>query len=86
MYGSRRGPTVVVIVYTDVLEGMKRVCQSGPPHAWLPPFSGTRIFERLPAPLWPTLAPSPVADRLSRSVKQAYDPRGILNPGKIFSA
>jgi FAD/FMN-containing dehydrogenase len=40
-----------------------------------------RIFERLPAPLWSSLAPSPVGDRLSRGVRNAFDPRELLNPG-----
>jgi glycolate dehydrogenase FAD-binding subunit len=40
-----------------------------------------RIFERLPASLWPTLAPSPTADRLSRRVKDSFDPHHLLNPG-----
>jgi hypothetical protein len=40
-----------------------------------------RIFERLPAPLWSSLAPSPVGDRLSRGVRHAFDPLGLLNPG-----
>jgi len=46
-----------------------------------PTFAGTRIFERLPNELWATLAPTAVADRLSRGVKRAYDPHGLLNPG-----
>jgi glycolate oxidase FAD binding subunit len=45
------------------------------------PFTGTRIYERLPAPLWPRCAPSRVADRLSRDVKRAFDPHRLLNPG-----
>jgi glycolate oxidase FAD binding subunit len=47
---------------------------------------GTQIFERLPAPLWPRLSPSAMgrdaaAARLSRRVKDAFDPQGVLNPG-----
>lgn len=42
---------------------------------------GTRVFERLPARLWPALAGRPTADRVSRGIKQAFDPRRILNPG-----
>lgn len=40
-----------------------------------------RIVERLPAPLWPSLAPSAVNDRLSRGVRAAFDPYRLLNPG-----
>jgi len=40
-----------------------------------------RVYERLPAALWPKLAPSAVSDRLSRGVRLAFDPHGILNPG-----
>lgn len=40
-----------------------------------------RIFERLPAELWSTLAPSPVTDRLSRGVRAAFDPHRLFNPG-----
>jgi hypothetical protein len=44
-------------------------------------FSGSRIYERLPAALWPVCAPPRVGDRLGRGVKQAYDPERVLNPG-----
>ncbi len=43
----------------------------------------TVIFERLPAELWTELAPSAVSDRLSRSVKDRFDPSGVLNPGLL---
>jgi glycolate oxidase FAD binding subunit len=43
--------------------------------------SATIIFEKLPADVWPVVAPSVVADPLSRGIKQAYDPLNILNPG-----
>jgi glycolate oxidase FAD binding subunit len=46
----------------------------------------TRIFERLPAPLWPELAPSAVTHRLSRGVRAAFDPHGLLNPGILGEA
>ncbi|MGQ0714588.1 MAG: FAD-binding oxidoreductase [Gemmatimonadaceae bacterium] len=38
-------------------------------------------FERLPAALWSELAPSPTRDRLSRGVKERFDPAHVLNPG-----
>ena len=41
------------------------------------------IFERLPADLWNELAPSPVSDRLSRGVKERFDPSHVLNPGVL---
>jgi glycolate oxidase FAD binding subunit len=44
------------------------------------------IFERLPADLWNELAPSAVNDRLSRSVKERFDPSRVLNPGVLGEA
>jgi glycolate oxidase FAD binding subunit len=41
----------------------------------------TLIFENLPAQLWASLAPTATADRVSQSIKRAFDPFGILNPG-----
>lgn len=46
----------------------------------------TVIFERLPADLWSELAPSPVSDRLSRGVKDRFDPSHVLNPGVLGEA
>lgn len=43
--------------------------------------NATIIFEKLPAEIWPVVAPSVVADPLSRGIKKAYDPLNILNPG-----
>ena len=43
----------------------------------------TRVFERLPAALWPKLAPGPAADSLERRVKRAFDPAGVMNPGML---
>ena len=48
--------------------------------------NATVIFERLPADLWHDLAPSPVRDRLSRSVKERFDPARVLNPGVLGDA
>jgi glycolate oxidase FAD binding subunit len=44
------------------------------------------IFERLPADLWNELAPSAVNDRLSRGVKERFDPSRVLNPGVLGEA
>ena len=44
-------------------------------------FDGTRIFERAPAGIWRSFAPTVVTDRLSRGIKAAYDPHCLLNPG-----
>ena len=45
------------------------------------------IVERLPARLWPTLgarlAPGRARDPLSRRVRAAFDPAGVLNPGVL---
>ena len=41
------------------------------------------IFERLPADLWSELAPSAAMDRLSRSVRDRFDPARVLNPGVL---
>jgi glycolate oxidase FAD binding subunit len=41
------------------------------------------IFERLPAELWNELAPAAVNDRLSRGVKDRFDPSHVLNPGVL---
>jgi glycolate oxidase FAD binding subunit len=40
-----------------------------------------RIFERLPASLWPVLSPGGASDALSRGVRAAFDPHRLLNPG-----
>ena len=41
------------------------------------------IFERLPADLWDELAPPAVSDRLSRGMKDRFDPSHVLNPGVL---
>jgi glycolate oxidase FAD binding subunit len=46
----------------------------------------TMIFENLPASQWAALAPSATADRVSQSIKMAFDPLGILNPGILGPA
>ncbi|HEY5218464.1 MAG TPA: FAD-binding oxidoreductase [Gemmatimonadaceae bacterium] len=49
------------------------------------PFDGTRVGEQLPANAWSAF-PSAVTDRLSRGIRAAFDPRGILNPGIMGDA
>lgn len=44
-------------------------------------FDGTVIFERLPESVWERAGPPPAADRLSRGIKQRFDPMNVLNPG-----
>lgn len=39
------------------------------------------IFEKLPPEVWRVVSPSVVSDPLSRGIRKAYDPHGILNPG-----
>jgi hypothetical protein len=50
------------------------------------PTAFLRIFERFPATLWPSLAPTPAADRLSRGIRAAFDPHWLLNPGILGEA
>jgi glycolate oxidase FAD binding subunit len=45
------------------------------------PFDGARLYERLPAALWPYLAPSAMHGRIDVGIKAAFDPQRILNPG-----
>lgn len=45
--------------------------------------SSVQIFEKLPANLWESLAPSAVSDPLSRGIRKAYDPHNLLNPGLL---
>jgi len=44
------------------------------------PAPGSRIVERVPAPLWDSI-PAPAGDRLSSAVRRTFDPGGVLNPG-----
>jgi hypothetical protein len=46
-----------------------------------PPTAETLVAERLPAPLWGSVGGGTARDRLSRGVRRAFDPHGILNPG-----
>jgi glycolate oxidase FAD binding subunit len=41
----------------------------------------TILYERLPSAMWLAHSPSVITDRLSRDVRRAFDPHGILNPG-----
>lgn len=78
--------------HASVLRGVVR--QMAPAHnavdlgaAWgalpssLLPLEVSVVAERLPGSLWPVIAPSEVDDRLSRAVRQAFDPDYLLNPG-----
>lgn len=48
--------------------------------------SDTVIFESLPGKLWESLSSSAIADRVSQSIKRAFDPLGVLNPGILGPA
>jgi glycolate oxidase FAD binding subunit len=39
------------------------------------------VYEKLDPQVWPLVSPSSVSDPLSQSIKKAYDPYNILNPG-----
>jgi FAD/FMN-containing dehydrogenase len=41
----------------------------------------TAVGERLPAPLWKTLARARSTDALATRVRRAFDPDRVLNPG-----
>ena len=45
-------------------------------------FEGVRVPERMPAPVWHAATFAPIADdRLSRGVRDRFDPQRVLNPG-----
>lgn len=46
-----------------------------------PDHSSEVIYEKLPPDVWSIVSPGVVDDRLSRRVKEAFDPANILNPG-----
>jgi glycolate oxidase FAD binding subunit len=62
------------VVPPDARDAARRIAQSAPVSV---------IFERLPADLWTELAPPAANDRLSRSVKERFDPSRVLNPGVL---
>jgi hypothetical protein len=62
---------LVPVLHAEALEGALEALA----------FDGVRLHERLPAALWPRLAGTPVADRLSVGVRDAFDPQRILNRG-----
>lgn len=45
------------------------------------PFEGSRIYERMPPALWNVLSSSAIRGQLERGIKEAFDPRNVLNPG-----
>lgn len=75
LHASVRRGVVRVIMPSDDEDVIARAIET---HT---PAGATRIAERLPEALWPRLAPSPVSDHLSRGVRRAFDPFGLLNPG-----
>ena len=74
MHASIGRGTVRCIVPRDLPpEAVERL--SAPNADW------TLILETAPAPLWTRLSPSAISDRVSQSVRRAFDPLAILNPG-----
>jgi hypothetical protein len=45
------------------------------------PFDGSRIYERLPGPLWQRLVSPANRGRIEQGIKAAFDPQRVLNPG-----
>ncbi len=84
-----------VLAHATVSRGVVRFILPGDtgfgfPDAARPPGDApppTVVVERLPAKLWPTLgarvAPPGARDPLSRRVRAAFDPHGVLNPGVL---
>jgi len=81
-----------VLAHASVSRGVVRFILPGDTGFGLPPLDApaqgpapTLVVERLPATLWPTLgarlAPGGARDALSRGVRAAFDPAGVLNPG-----
>jgi hypothetical protein len=55
----------------------------GPLRQWVEaPYAGTRVYERLPRDWW-TFVPAAGHARLSRDIRSAFDPAGVLNPGLL---
>ncbi|HJU90522.1 MAG TPA: FAD-binding oxidoreductase [Gemmatimonadaceae bacterium] len=75
-----RGLARVVVPYEheEELEPLMHAARS---------FGGRVVYERLPARAWSTAGvSSAVADRLSRGVKERFDPMHVLNPGILGGA
>ncbi len=83
-----------LLAHASVARGVVRVILPGDTGFGLPRFDApagapprTLVVERLPAALWPTLGPRLASGRgrdpLSRRVRAAFDPAGILNPGVL---
>jgi glycolate oxidase FAD binding subunit len=68
-------------VVRAVLPGRADTTDAGLRAALDLPFDGTRLYERLPAALWASLAPSAMHGAIDRGIKLAFDPHHILNPG-----
>ncbi|HEV8218000.1 MAG TPA: FAD-binding protein [Gemmatimonadaceae bacterium] len=72
---------IVRCIVPDTAENLARLT------AGLPASTQTkRIGERLPEPLWATAFPSRAMAGIGGRLKQAFDPRGVLNPGILGDA
>ena len=75
-----------VMMLASVRQGLVRLCATVEREALVqqlahqPPPNSTVIVERLSAPAWPVPSVR-LTNRLARDLKQAFDPKGIFNPG-----
>jgi len=78
MLGDVRRGVVRIVVPRDSEEPLRDLIAK-------PPTGSTVICEQLSAASWP--APSPrLTHRLARTLKETFDPQGILNPGILVPA
>jgi glycolate oxidase FAD binding subunit len=74
MHASIGRGTVRCILPNDLSpDAIERLARSDP--------GSTLILETAPASLWSRISPNAIPDRVSQSLKRAFDPYAILNPG-----
>jgi hypothetical protein len=74
MHASIGRGTVRCILPNDLsADAIERLASSDP--------GSTLILETAPASLWDRISPTAISDRVSQSLRRAFDPFAILNPG-----